>query len=42
MNGGQTSDQDRLDDDFRKKAELENRLRQKGHEKDEATKHVKN
>jgi structural maintenance of chromosome 1 len=40
VNREQKSDQDRLDNEFRKKAELENRLRQKGHEKDEATKRV--
>ncbi|PSN35220.1 Structural maintenance of chromosomes protein 1A [Blattella germanica] len=40
VNREQKSDQDRLDNEFRKKAEIENRLRQKGHEKDEATKRV--
>lgn len=40
VNREQKSDQDRLDNEFRKKAELENRLRQKGHEKDEAMKRV--
>ncbi|XP_046994754.1 structural maintenance of chromosomes protein 1A isoform X1 [Schistocerca americana] len=40
VNREQKSDQDRLDNEYRKKAEIENRLRQKGHEKDEAQKRI--
>ncbi|XP_063237395.1 structural maintenance of chromosomes protein 1A isoform X2 [Bacillus rossius redtenbacheri] len=40
VNREQKSDQDRLDNEFRKKTEIENRLRQKGHEKEEAQKRI--
>lgn len=40
VNREQKSDQDRLDNEYRKKAEIENRVHQKGHEKDEAQKRI--
>lgn len=38
VNREQKSDQDRLDNEGRKRSEIENKMRQKGHEKDEALK----
>lgn len=40
VNREQKSDQDRLDNEIRKKSELENKHRQKGHEKAEAIKRI--
>lgn len=40
VNREQKSDQDRLDNEIRKKSEIENKLRQKGHEKAEASKRI--
>ena len=40
VNREQKSDQDSLDNEVRNKAEIENRLKQKGHEKEEAAKRI--